>query len=73
MGSLSRTKPSGCGRRNSVAPSPTRSDAGSRSKPLKRQALPAYGNELILVVKGTSLASTITVLEITGNAKRLMS
>ena len=38
-----------------------------------RQALPAYGNELILVVKGTSLASTITVLEITGHAKRLMS
>lgn len=38
-----------------------------------RQALPAYGNEVILVVKGTSLASTITVLEITGYAKRLMS
>jgi len=38
-----------------------------------RQALPAYGNELILVIKGTSLASTITVLEITGYAKRLMS
>ncbi len=38
-----------------------------------RQALPAYSNELILVVKGTSLASTITVLEITGHAKRLMS
>jgi len=38
-----------------------------------RQALPAYSNELVLVVKGTSLASTITVLEITGHAKRLMS
>ena len=38
-----------------------------------RQALPAYGNEVILLVKGTSLASTITVLEITGYAKRLMS
>lgn len=38
-----------------------------------RQALPAYGNEIVLVVKGTSLASTITVLEITGYAKRLMS
>ena len=37
-----------------------------------RQALPAYGNELVLMVKGTSLASTITVLEITGYAKRLM-
>lgn len=38
-----------------------------------RQSLPAYGNELVLNVKGTSLASTITVLEITGYAKRLMS
>lgn len=38
-----------------------------------RQAMPAYGNELVLMVKGTSLASTITVLEITGYAKRLMS
>jgi octopine/nopaline transport system permease protein len=38
-----------------------------------RQALPAYGNEVVLMVKGTSLASTITVLEITGYAKRLMS
>lgn len=38
-----------------------------------RQALPAYGNELVLMVKGTSLASTITVMEITGYAKRLMS
>lgn len=40
-----------------------------------RQCLPAYGNELVLVlvVKGTSLASTITVLEITGHAKRPMS
>ena len=38
-----------------------------------RQALPAYGNEIVLQVKGTSLASTITVLEITGYAKRLMS
>lgn len=38
-----------------------------------RQALPAYGNELVLTVKGTSLASTITVLEVTGYAKRLMS
>ncbi|SIQ94845.1 octopine/nopaline transport system permease protein [Rhizobium sp. RU20A] len=38
-----------------------------------RQALPAYGNELLLLVKGTSLASTVTVLEMTGQAKRLMS
>lgn len=38
-----------------------------------RQALPVYGTEAITVVKETSLASTITVLEITGHAKRLMS
>lgn len=38
-----------------------------------RQALPAYGNEVILVIKGTSLASTVTVMEVTGYAKRLMS
>ncbi|WP_170125078.1 ABC transporter permease [Pseudaminobacter salicylatoxidans] len=38
-----------------------------------RQALPAYGNEVILTLKGSSLASTIAVLEITGHAKRLMS
>jgi octopine/nopaline transport system permease protein len=38
-----------------------------------RQALPAYGNEVAIVVKESSLASTITVLEITGYAKRLMS
>lgn len=38
-----------------------------------RQALPAYGNEIAIIVKESSLASTITVLEITGYAKRLMS
>jgi len=38
-----------------------------------RQALPAYGNEIILLVKATSLASTITILEITGIAKKIMS
>ena len=38
-----------------------------------RQALPAYGNELSMIVKESSLASTITVLDITGYAKRLMS
>ncbi len=30
-----------------------------------RQALPGYGNEIILMVKSTSLASTITLLEMT--------
>jgi octopine/nopaline transport system permease protein len=38
-----------------------------------RQALPAYGNEITTIIKDSSLASTITVLEITGYAKRLMS
>lgn len=34
-----------------------------------RQALPAYGNEMILMVKSTSLASTITIVEITHTAR----
>ena len=38
-----------------------------------RQALPAYGNELILVVKATSLASIITLMEISGIAAKLVS
>ncbi|EWY42393.1 ABC transporter permease [Skermanella stibiiresistens SB22] len=38
-----------------------------------RQALPAYGNEIILMVKASSLASTITLLEITGIARRIIS
>ncbi|GJD47546.1 Octopine transport system permease protein OccM [Methylobacterium crusticola] len=38
-----------------------------------RQALPAYGNEVISVVKATSLASTITLLEITGIAQKLIA
>lgn len=38
-----------------------------------RQALPAYSNELVLAIKGTSLASTIAVMELTGYAKQLMS
>lgn len=38
-----------------------------------RQALPAYGNELILMVKATSLASIITMMDITGIAARLIS
>jgi len=38
-----------------------------------RQALPAYGNEIILMVKATSLASTITLLELTGVAKKIIS
>jgi octopine/nopaline transport system permease protein len=38
-----------------------------------RLALPAYGNELILMVKATSLASTITLMEITGVAGKLIA
>jgi octopine/nopaline transport system permease protein len=38
-----------------------------------RQALPAYGNELILMVKATALASTVTLMEITGIAHKLIS
>jgi octopine/nopaline transport system permease protein len=38
-----------------------------------RQALPAYGNEIILMVKASSLASTITILEITGIAKTIIA
>lgn len=38
-----------------------------------RQALPAYGNEMILMVKATSLASVITLMEVTGIAHRIIS
>lgn len=38
-----------------------------------RQALPAYGNEIMLMVKSTSLASTITILEVTGIAKKIIA
>jgi octopine/nopaline transport system permease protein len=38
-----------------------------------RQALPAYGNEIILMVKGTSLASVVTLLEVTGIAHQIIS
>lgn len=38
-----------------------------------RQALPAYGNEVISMVKATSLASIITLMEITGVAARIIS
>jgi len=38
-----------------------------------RQALPGYGNEVILMVKSTSLASTITIMEMTGAYKEIAS
>ncbi|MDG3440530.1 ABC transporter permease [Nitrospirillum amazonense] len=34
-----------------------------------RLALPAYGNEIILMLQGSALASTITLMELTGVAK----
>lgn len=36
-----------------------------------KRALPSYSNEIILVFKGTSLASTITLLDIMGYARQL--
>ena len=33
--------------------------------------LPAYGNEIILMLKGSALASTITILDLTGMAKTI--
>ncbi len=38
-----------------------------------RQALPAYGNEMILIVKSSSLASTITIMELTGVARQAIA
>ena len=42
----------------------------SHSYALKR-ALPSYTNEIILVFKGTALASTITIMDIMGYARQL--
>jgi arginine transport system permease protein len=36
-------------------------------------ALPAYSNEVIMVLKGTSLASTITILELMGVTQQLVA
>ena len=38
-----------------------------------RQALPAYGNEIILMLKATSLCSVITMMEVSGIASKLIS
>ena len=38
-----------------------------------KQSLPAYGNEMILMLKGTSLASTVTLMDLTGVAKYIIS
>ena len=36
-----------------------------------RHAVPGYSNEVILVLKGSSLASTITIMDVMGIAQRL--
>ena len=38
-----------------------------------RRVLPTYGNELILMVKATSLVSLTTYMEMTGIARRIMA
>jgi octopine/nopaline transport system permease protein len=38
-----------------------------------RQALPAYGSEIIIMVKSTSIASIITLMELTGVARQIVS
>ena len=38
-----------------------------------KQSLPAYGNEIILMLKGTSLASTVTLMDLTSVAKYIIS
>lgn len=38
-----------------------------------RQALPAYGNEIISMLKSTSLVSTISLMEMTGQADAIVS
>ncbi|MBE9395695.1 ABC transporter permease [Pontibacterium sp. N1Y112] len=36
-------------------------------------ALPAYGNEMVLMLKGSALASTITLLDLTGMARTIIA
>lgn len=38
-----------------------------------RLALPAYANELVMMIKSTSLASTITVIDVTGVAQQVIA
>ncbi len=38
-----------------------------------KQSVPAYGNEMILMLKGTSLASTVTLIDLTGASKYIIS
>lgn len=38
-----------------------------------RLALPAYANEIVLMLKASSLASTITLMELTGSARKIVA
>ncbi len=38
-----------------------------------RRALPAYGNEVVLMLHGTSLASVVTLMDLTGAAREVNS
>ncbi|MEK8047197.1 ABC transporter permease [Ideonella margarita] len=38
-----------------------------------RRALPAYGNEVVLMLHGTALASVVTLLDLTGAARQMNS
>lgn len=38
-----------------------------------RISLPAYGNEVVGMIKASSLASTVTLLEVTGMARRMVA
>jgi octopine/nopaline transport system permease protein len=38
-----------------------------------RQALPAYGNEIVIMVKSTSLASIVTMMEVSGISYAIIS
>jgi arginine/ornithine transport system permease protein len=38
-----------------------------------RRAIPSYGNEVILMLHGTSLASVVTLLDLTGVARDVNS
>ncbi len=38
-----------------------------------RLAMPAYGNEVVLMLKASSLASTITLMELTGTSRKIVA
>ncbi|HEY8567190.1 MAG TPA: ABC transporter permease [Beijerinckiaceae bacterium] len=38
-----------------------------------RQALPAYGNEMVLMVRATAIASIVTLMEVTGIAQKMIA